>query len=211
MKKLVKKLGMVLVVISMVLVGLVGCGKSEASSDDGEIVIGYDNTYFPMGFLDDNGDTVGFDVDLANKTFDKLGMKVKFQSIDWSMKETELNSNNIDFIWNGYTITEERKEKVDFSEAYLNNKQVIVTLATADINAKSDLAGKKVGAQSESSAIEAMEKDMELYESFNGGEAITFEDNNQALMDLEAGRIDAVVADEILVKYYIKLKYTLNQ
>ena len=122
------------------------------------------------------------------------------------MKESELNSGNIDFIWNGYTITEERKEKVDFSEAYLNNKQVIVTLATADINAKSDLAGKKVGAQSESSAIEAMEKDMELYESFNGGEAITFEDNNQALMDLEAGRIDAVVADEILVKYYIKLK-----
>ena len=98
MKKLVKKLGMVLVVISMVVVGLVGCGKSEASSDDGEVVIGYDNTYFPMGFLDDNGDTVGFDVDLAKKTFDKLGMKVKFQSIDWSMKETELRNDTIDWI-----------------------------------------------------------------------------------------------------------------
>lgn len=95
---------------------------------------------------------------------------------------------------------------MNFSEAYLNNKQVIVTLANSDINAKSDLSGKKVGAQSESSAIEAMEKDTELYESLSGGEAITFEDNNQALMDLEAGRIDAVVADEILVKYYIKLK-----
>ena len=159
-----------------------------------------------MGFKDESGEIVGFDVDLAKEVGDRLGKKVVFQPIDWSMKESELNNGNIDFIWNGYTITEERKEKVNFSEAYLNNKQVIVTLANSDINAKSDLSGKKVGAQSESSAIEAMEKDTELYESLSGGEAITFEDNNQALMDLEAGRIDAVVADEILVKYYIKLK-----
>ena len=86
-------------------------------------------------------------------------------------------------------------------------KQVVITKGV-DKSLKSfkDLSGKKVGAQSESSAFEAMEKDTELYESLSGGEAITFEDNNQALMDLEAGRIDAVVADEILVKYYIKLK-----
>ena len=74
------------------------------------------------------------------------------------------------------------------------------------IDEKSDLANKKVGAQSESSAVTAMEKEEELYSSFNGGSAITFEDNNQALMDLEAGRIDAVVADEILVRYYLSLK-----
>ena len=91
MKKLVKKLGMVLLVVSMLVVA-VGCSKTKEISRDNEIVIGYDNTYFPMGFLDDNGDTVGFDVDLANETFKKLGMNVKFQSIDWSMKETELNS-----------------------------------------------------------------------------------------------------------------------
>lgn len=86
------------------------------------------------------------------------------------------------------------------------NKQVIVTLANSDINSKSDLANKKVGAQSESSAVAAMEKESDLYNSFNGGCDITFEDNNQALMDLEAGRIDAVVADEILVRYYLSLK-----
>ena len=188
---------------------LLACSKKEIKSvmDKDEIIVGLDDAFAPMGFKNESGEIVGFDVDLAKEVGQRLDKEVIFQPIDWSMKESELNSGNIDFIWNGYTITEERKEKVDFSEAYLNNKQVIVTLATADINAKSDLAGKKVGAQSESSAIEAMEKDMELYESFNGGEAITFEDNNQALMDLEAGRIDAVVADEILVKYYIKLKF----
>ena len=196
------------IIIGSMSFSLLACSKKEIKSvmDKDEIIVGLDDAFAPMGFKNESGEIIGFDVDLAKEVGQRLDKEVIFQPIDWSMKESELNSGNIDFIWNGYTITEERKEKVDFSEAYLNNKQVIVTLATADINAKSDLAGKKVGAQSESSAIEAMEKDMELYESFNGGEAITFEDNNQALMDLEAGRIDAVVADEILVKYYIKLK-----
>ena len=187
---------------------LLACSKKEIKSvmDKDEIIVGLDDAFAPMGFKNESGEIVGFDVDLAKEVGQRLDKEVIFQPIDWSMKESELNSGNIDFIWNGYTITEERKEKVDFSEAYLNNKQLIVTLEATATTSKSESAGKKVGAQSESSAIEAMEKDMELYESFNGGEAITFEDNNQALMDLEAGRIDAVVADEILVKYYIKLK-----
>ena len=196
------------IIIGSMSFSLLACSKKEIKSvmDKDKIIVGLDDAFAPMGFKNESGEIVGFDVDLAKEVGQRLDKEVIFQPIDWSMKESELNSGNIDFIWNGYTITEERKEKVDFSEAYLNNKQVIVTLTTTDINSKSDLADKKVGAQSESSAIEAMEKDMELYESFNGGEAITFEDNNQALMDLEAGRIDAVVADEILVKYYIKLK-----
>ena len=196
------------IIIGSMSFSLLACSKKEIKSvmDKDKIIVGLDDAFAPMGFKNESGEIVGFDVDLAKEVGQRLDKEVVFQPIDWSMKESELNSGNIDFIWNGYTITEERKEKVDFSEAYLNNKQVIVTLTTTDINSKSDLADKKVGAQSESSAIEAMEKDMELYESFYGGEAITFEDNNQALMDLEAGRIDAVVADEILVKYYIKLK-----
>ena len=196
------------IIIGSMSFSLLACSKKEIKSvmDKDKIIVGLDDAFAPMGFKNESGEIVGFDVDLAKEVGQRLDKEVVFQPIDWSMKESELNSGNIDFIWNGYTITEERKEKVDFSEAYLNNKQVIVTLTTTDINSKSDLADKKVGAQSESSAIEAMEKDMELYESFYGGEAITFEDNNQALMDLESGRIDAVVADEILVKYYIKLK-----
>lgn len=208
LKKLISNiiLGATIVTLSL---GVAGCSKentSESTLNKETLIVGMDDAFAPMGFKDENGEITGFDVELAKAICEKLNKKVVFQPIDWTMKETELKSGNIDLIWNGYTINEERKKKVDFSVPYLKNKQVIVTLSNSDIKAKKDLEGKKVGAQNESSAISAMEKEEDLYNSFNGGSAITFEDNNQALMDLEAGRIDAVVADEILVRYYIRLK-----
>ena len=199
-------LGATIVTLSL---GVAGCSKentSESTLNKETLIVGMDDAFAPMGFKDENGEITGFDVELAKAICEKLNKKIVFQPIDWTMKETELKSGNIDLIWNGYTINEERKKKVDFSVPYLKNKQVIVTLSNSDIKVKKDLEGKKVGAQNESSAISAMEKEEDLYNSFNGGSAITFEDNNQALMDLEAGRIDAVVADEILVRYYIRLK-----
>lgn len=105
MKKVLKSLTMVLLVLT-VIIGGVGCNKKNTKSNENEVIIGYDNTYFPMGYLDEDGNTVGFDVDLAKEVFKRLDMDVKFQSIDWSMKETELNSGNIDAIWNGYSLTE---------------------------------------------------------------------------------------------------------
>ena len=161
MKKISKKLIMGLAVLA-IMVGAVGCNKKNVTSDDNEIVIGYDNTYFPMGYLDDNGDTVGFDVDLAKETFKRLNMDVKFQSIDWSMKETELNSGNIDAIWNGYSLTEERKAKVTYTDAYMKNSQLIVTLKNSTIKSKEDLNDKVVGTQQGSAGLEALEKDSEI-------------------------------------------------
>lgn len=190
-------------------ISLSSCSKStdiESTLSKDTLIMGMDDAFAPMGFKDENGEITGFDVDLAKALADKLNKKIEFQPIDWTMKETELSSGNIDLIWNGYTINDDRKKKVDFSVPYLKNQQVIVTLSNSSIKNKEDLKGKKIGAQNESSAISAMEKEEDLYSSFNGGSAITFEDNNQALMDLEAGRIDAVVADEILVRYYISLK-----
>lgn len=206
----------IFVIISMMLFiamfGCIGCSSKstsgESTLDKDVLIVGMDDAFAPMGFKDQDGNIVGFDVDLAKALGEKLNKEIKFQPIDWTMKETELKSENIDLIWNGYTITDERKEKVDFSVPYLKNRQVIVTLSDSSINSKSDLKGKKVGAQDQSSAVDAMEEEEELYSSFDAGKAITFEDNNQALMDLEAGRIDAVVADEILVRYYIELKGT---
>lgn len=187
-----------------------GCSSSDKAAtstlDKEKLIVGLDDSFAPMGFRDEQGELTGFDVDLANAIGTKLGKEITFQPIDWSMKESELTSGNIDLIWNGYTITPERQEKVDFSIPYLNNKQVIVTLASSPIKTKADLAGKKVAAQSESSAVTAMEKEADLYASFDGGKAVTFENNNMALMDLDAGRVDAVVADEILLRYYITLK-----
>lgn len=216
--KLLKKLAIV-GVVAILGTSLVACGgnsatnkssdsKSEGSTlDKDELVIGLDDTFVPMGFKDDSGELVGFDVDLAKAVGEKLNKKIKFQAIDWSMKESELKSGNIDLIWNGYSINDERKEKVDFSKPYLNNTQVIVTLADSPINTKADLAGKKVGAQDQSTAVDAVENDKDnIMSKFDGGNLVTFADNNDALMDLEAKRLDAIVVDEILARYYIKAR-----
>lgn len=208
LRKINKKIlvGAMLGIMSFSILGCSQKSTVESTLDKDTLIVGLDDAFAPMGFRDEKGEIVGFDVDLAKELGERLEKEVTFQPIDWTMKEAELQSGNIDFIWNGYTITDERKEKVDFSTPYLKNSQVIVTLANSDIKVKADLSGKKVGAQNQSSAVTAMEKEAELYASFNGGKAITFEDNNQALMDLEAGRVDAIVADEILVRYYIQLK-----
>ncbi len=159
-----------------------------------------------MGFRDENNKIVGFDVDLAQEVFKRNDLELVLQPIDWTMKEAELNAGNIDMIWNAYTITEERKEKVAFTKPYLDNRQVIVTLEGSDVKSKSDLAGKKVAAQTGSSAVDAMNTEPELVKSFDGGEPVLFDTNNEAFMDLEAKRVDAVVADEVLARYYIKQK-----
>ena len=208
-KKLLKGILLTTVVGAMFLFS--GCSKDNKESnkstlDKDTIVVGMDDAFAPMGFKDEDGEITGFDVDLAKALGEELNKKIEFQPIDWTMKESELKAGNIDLIWNGYTITDDRKEKVDFSVPYLKNRQVVVTLSDSKIDSKKDLKGKKVGAQDQSSAVDAMEKEADLYSSFEGGKAYTYEDNNQALMDLEAGRIDAVVADEILVRYYISLK-----
>ena len=218
MNNLMKKLTIVAIVATLGI-SLVACGKTtqnksaetkEAGStlDKDELVIGLDDTFVPMGFKDESGKLVGFDVELADAVAKKLNKKIKFQSIDWSMKETELNNGNIDLIWNGYSITDERKQKVEFSKPYLNNTQVIVTLADSNIKSKADLAGKKVGAQTGSTAVDAVAADGDIIKSFNGGNLVTFEDNNAALMDLEAKRLDAIVVDEILARYYMKARGT---
>ncbi len=204
MKKVLKSLTMVLLVLT-VIIGGVGCNKKNTKSNENEVIIGYDNTYFPMGYLDEDGNTVGFDVDLAKEVFKRLDMDVKFQSIDWSMKETELNSGNIDAIWNGYSLTEERKKKLAYTDAYMQNSQLIVTLKDSAIKTKKDLKGKVVGTQQGSAGLEALEKDTEVLNSLDGS-PILFDTFDKVFRDLEAGRIDALVGDETLVKYYISKK-----
>lgn len=212
MKNKFRNLGVLIAVFILISAILSGCSSKPASSNDtyskikdkGYVVVGLDDTFAPMGFKDDKGEIVGFDVDLAKEAFKRVDLEVKFQPIDWSMKETELNSGNIDLIWNGYTITEERKEKVAFSKPYLGNRQLIITSANSNIKTKADLKDKVVAAQNGSSAVDAVSKEAEVLSSFKNGELVVFETNNEAFMDLEAGRIDAIVADEILSRYYMK-------
>ncbi|MEF2967648.1 amino acid ABC transporter substrate-binding protein [Paenibacillus sp. M1] len=195
-----KKSGILIVVLGMMLIALAGCSGSGSGKDDNTLVIGIDDKFAPMGFRDENNEIVGFDIDYAKAAADKMGMEVKFQPIDWSSKESELNSGRIDLIWNGYTITDERKGKVLFTKPYLKNSQVIVTLADSPISAISELAGKVVGLQTLSSAADALDANPIKADI---KEVSEFSDNVLALSDLKNKRLDAVVIDEVVANYYL--------
>lgn len=175
--------------------------------EKGTLVIGLDDSFVPMGFRNDKGELVGFDIELAEKVGQTLGLDVEFQPIDWSMKETELRNETIDAIWNGYTITAERKANVTFSQTYLKNDQVIVTMKKNKLTSPNDLDGKVVGLQEGSSGEDAFNNHPELLKDFvKNQEAISFPAYTEAFMDLEAGRIDGLLIDKIFADYYLAQK-----
>ena len=141
---------------------LVACGKQEAAPSAtsaapapaaiSKIVVGLDDNFPPMGFRDEKNELVGFDIDMAREAAKRMGMEVDFKPIDWSAKEAELSAKRVDVLWNGLTITEERKKNIAFTAPYMENHQIVVVAATSPIKAKADLAGKVVGAQDGSSA-----------------------------------------------------------
>ncbi|MDR7866379.1 MAG: amino acid ABC transporter substrate-binding protein [Sporomusaceae bacterium] len=194
-----KWIALAIVAVLMITL-LAGCGAPAKK----KIVVGLDDHFPPMGFRDDKNNIVGFDVDMAKEAAKRLGMEVEFKPIDWNSKEAELNGKRIDMLWNGLTITEKRKENILFSNAYMENKQIIVVAANSPLKTKASLAGKVVGVQDGSSSIEAVEKEAAVAKSFK--ELKKYPDNVAALMDLKAGRIDALVVDEIVGRYYIAKK-----
>ena len=203
--KIMKKICALFIILVLLLTGCSSPKTDDTADKNSEetktLVVGLDDTFAPMGFRDDAGELVGFDIDLAKAVAAKIGYEVSFQPIDWAMKETELNSGNIDCIWNGYSITEERKTKVAFSTPYLDNAQLIITLASSDIASKADLTDKIVAVQKESSALDAVTAD-DIAASLK--EIVEFDTNIDCFMDLEAGRCDAIVCDEVLARYIIK-------
>ncbi len=200
--------------IALVAVGalLAACSKQEAAAPAAapapaavtKIVVGLDDNFPPMGFRDEKNELVGFDIDMAKEAAKRLGVEVEFKPIDWSAKEAELSGKRVDALWNGLTITEERKQNILFSAPYMENHQIIVVPAGSAIKAKADLAGKVVGAQDGSSAVDAIKKEAAVFQSFK--EFKTFGDNVTALMDLSTGRLEAVVVDEVVGRYYVAKK-----
>lgn len=194
---------------------LTACGKKEeapaaaaapapAAAAPAAIVVGLDDNFPPMGFRDEKNELVGFDIDLAKEAAKRLGAEVTFKPIDWNAKEAELNGKRVDVLWNGLTITEERKANILFTTPYLENHQIIVVLEKSPIANKAQLKGKVIGVQDGSSAIEAISKDEATAKSFK--ELKKFSDNVTALMDLSAGRLDALVVDEVVGRYYTAKK-----
>ncbi|RRJ95208.1 amino acid ABC transporter substrate-binding protein [Opitutaceae bacterium TAV4] len=191
------------------------CGQKESTSPSGadqtaakpgarKIVVGLDDNFPPMGFRNEQNQIVGFDIDMAREASKRMGIEVEFKPIDWSAKEAELSGKRVDALWNGLTITEERKKKIGFTTPYMENHQIIVVTTKSGIKNKAGLAGKTVGVQEGSSAVQAVEKDAVVRKTFRDLKA--FGDNVTALMDLSAGRLDAVVVDEVVGRYYTAKK-----
>jgi len=190
---------------------LAGCGTSQTTTQDdslnkikekGKFVVGLDDSFPPMGFKDEKGQIIGFDIDLAKEAAKRMGVQVEFKPVDWDGVLLTLNNGEIDMIWNGLTITPERQKQISFSKPYLTDRQIIVVKKGNDaIKIKKDLAGKVVGLQLGSSSESALNADTETTKSLKSVKK--YEKNTEALTDLKIGRVDAVVVDEVVGRYYI--------
>lgn len=153
-----------------------------------------------MGFIGDDGEYTGFDLELAQEVAKRLGLTYKAQPIAWDSKDMELESGNIDCIWNGFTMTG-REDDYTWSEPYMNNAQVFVVKKDSGIKSQADLAGKIVEVQIDSSGQKALEAEPDLTKTFD--QLITTPDYNTAFMDLEQGAVDAICMDEVVAAYQI--------
>jgi len=212
MKKRKGILGL-LALVGMAVMSLAGCTQlaSNPTVDNWDkyqqqksITVGFDNTFVPMGFEEKNGNYAGFDIELAKYVSKKLGVTIHFQPIDWDMKETELQNGTIDAIWNGYSATDERREKVAFTIPYMQNTQILVVKKTSGIHSVEDMKGKVLGAQNGSSGMLDFEEHPEVLKNrVKGGDADQYQSVNEAIIDLKNDRIDALLIDRVYADYYL--------
>ncbi|MBU5487726.1 ABC transporter permease subunit [Clostridium sp. MSJ-8] len=210
-KKLIRTCN-ILCLIFVLFLSISGCSfksdtKNKIKNDDKTFILGFDAEFPPYGYKDDNGDYVGFDLDLAQEVCNRNGWKLVKQPIDWDSKDMELKSGSIDCIWNGFTYNG-REDKYTWSTPYVDNSQVVVVRSDSSINKLNDLQNKIVAVQADSSALEALtgdnaeEKNKELANSFSTLQQVS--DYNSAFMNLESGAVDAICMDIGVAKYQVK-------
>ncbi len=197
--------------LTALLVISAGCGKEKSNDsslqkvkEKGYFIVGLDDQFPPMGFRGQDNEITGFDIDLAKEAAKRLGVKVQFKPVVWDGIIMSLNRGDIDVIWNGLTITDERSRQILFSKAYLNNRQIIIVKNDSTAKNLSDLKEKTIGLQRGSSSEKALASNASFSKSIKGVKK--FESNTLALMDLAAGRIDAVVIDEIVGRWNMAIK-----
>ena len=214
-----KRLAMVLA-LSMVSVSLLaGCGKQESGADEKKddkkteskayeekkagdtFTVGFDQDFPPMGFVGDDGEYTGFDLELAQEVCERLELEFVPKPIAWDSKDAELESGGIDCIWNGFTMTG-REDNYTWSDPYLKNTQEFVVRENSGIDSEKDLEGKVVDVQTDSSAQAALEENQELTATFGNLQVIP--DYNTGFMELESGAADAVAMDIVVASYQIE-------
>ncbi|WP_132245343.1 amino acid ABC transporter substrate-binding protein [Marinisporobacter balticus] len=223
-----KKMKILFIGMMMITMLLSGCGAKETAIEEdqslqeiketategdqslqeikekGKLVLGLDDSFPPMGFRDEKGEIVGFDIDLAKEVAKRMGVELELKPVEWDGVILSLKNKDIDVIWNGLSITEDRKKEIGFSKVYLENKQVIIVNANSELETKKDLAGEIIAVQLGSSGEAALNADIE---TVNGAKEVRkFSNYTEALLDLKAERVDAVVIDEVVGRYYISKK-----
>ena len=192
---------------------LVGCGGTPAATeatsatDTGTLIVGFDSSYPPYGYVGDDGEYTGFDLELAQEVASRNDWEVQLEAIDWDAKDTLLDSGAINCIWNGFTM-EGRESDYTFSDPYMLNAQVIVVRADSGIASFEDLAGKNVITQVDSAAYNVLAGEdaaqAELAATFASLETIG--EYNTAFMQLESGAVDAVACDLSIAAYQLAAK-----
>ncbi len=200
--KIITILIIFIIIILGVILGLKIKDKNlkETMIEKEYFVLGLDDSFPPMGYRDDTNEIVGFDIDVAKEVCKRMDVELKLQPISWDAKEQELNSGNIDCIWNGMSKTDEREKTMTLSDSYMKNSMIFVVKNETVYESVEDLKGKKIGVQSGSSAEELL-AETEIYGELK--EIISYADNMTAFMDMEANQTDAVFVDEVLANYYI--------
>lgn len=197
-----KKKIVCLLAMTLAAVAVTGCGTQKDAGKT--FTVGFDAEYPPYGYMDDNGEYTGFDLELAQAVCDMEGWELVKTPIDWDSKDMELDSGSIDCIWNGFTING-REDDYEWTQAYADNSQVIVVAEGSGIASLADLAGKTVGVQAASAALELLQGDQaDLAGTFSGLQE--FADYNSAFVELQAGSVDAVAMDIGVANYQLKTR-----
>ncbi len=169
--------------------------------DAGKLVLGLDPTFKPMGYTNESDDIVGFDIDLAKEVCSRMGIELEAHPVNWETKEQDLNAGTIDCIWNGLSVSDERKQVMLMSDPYMNNAMVFVVAGSSEIASQADLAGKNIAVQNGSTAQEILAASDVV--TVNGASMTELATNVEALQQLELGMVDAVFMDSVVADYEI--------
>ena len=200
-----KKKAVALMLSAVMVMGMASAVSVQAGVADKTLIVGFDAEYPPYGYMDESGEYTGFDLELAQAVCDKEGWELVKKPINWDSKDMELNSGSIDCIWNGFTMNG-REDDYTFSVPYVDNSQVIVVAEDSGIEKLTDLAGKTVGVQAASAALDLLKSEeeggqKELADTF--GALNEFADYNTAFTELQAGALDALAIDVGVAKYQL--------
>lgn len=223
MKSKLKAIVVAAATLALAAVMLAGCSSgsqsssSSASTDKTTFTVGFDKAYPPYGFVGDDGQYTGFDLDLAKEVCDRNGWELKLEPIDWDAKDALVDSGAITCIWNGFTI-EGREDNYAFSDPYMLNEQVVVVRNGSDIKSLDDLKGKTVITQADSAALDVLEGEDYAALTASFSRLDTIADYNTAFLQLESGAVDAVACDLSIADFqmsnksgaYVKLSKALS-